>query len=74
MQNNPSNNDPSIKIITNKSPLYQAISLSLKYIKLLLDSLPHSFGVDKDLSLSKDNMKDILYIPLYKKSLFSLIF
>ncbi|KAG4093747.1 hypothetical protein H8356DRAFT_1329013 [Neocallimastix lanati (nom. inval.)] len=39
-------------------------SLSLKHIGLLLDSLQYCLSVDTDLSLSKANMKDIIYKPL----------
>ncbi|KAG4094631.1 hypothetical protein H8356DRAFT_1360514 [Neocallimastix lanati (nom. inval.)] len=45
-----------------------ASSLSLKCIRLLLDSLPFRFVIDSDLSLSKANMKDI-----YKTDFFSVI-
>ncbi|KAG4106985.1 hypothetical protein H8356DRAFT_1359478 [Neocallimastix lanati (nom. inval.)] len=39
-------------------------TLSLKCIRLSLDSLSYLFWVDDDLSLSKTNKKDIPYIDL----------
>ncbi|KAG4105031.1 hypothetical protein H8356DRAFT_1337795 [Neocallimastix lanati (nom. inval.)] len=52
----------------------RASSLSLKCIRLLsLNSLPYCFGVDTDLSLSKANMRDILFTPFYMMGFFSVI-
>ncbi|KAG4108682.1 hypothetical protein H8356DRAFT_1365698 [Neocallimastix lanati (nom. inval.)] len=39
--------------------------------RLSFDSMLYSFGVDVNLSLSKANMKDILYTPLYTTGSFS---
>ena len=49
-------------------------SLSLKRIKLPLDSLPRRFGVDVDFPLSKVNTIDIPYMLLYTTMFFSVIY
>ncbi|KAG4094337.1 hypothetical protein H8356DRAFT_1428039 [Neocallimastix lanati (nom. inval.)] len=41
------------------------------FFKLIRHSLSYCFDVDADLSLSKVNMKDILYTPHYTTSFFS---
>ncbi|KAG4089305.1 hypothetical protein H8356DRAFT_1055002 [Neocallimastix lanati (nom. inval.)] len=51
----------------------RASNFSLKHIRLSLVSLLYRFNVVKDLSQSKANMKDILYMPLYTTGFFSVI-
>ncbi|KAG4108510.1 hypothetical protein H8356DRAFT_1415862 [Neocallimastix lanati (nom. inval.)] len=53
-------NSYSLRCTDNK-----AFSLSLKCIKISIDSSSYLFGVDEDLSLSKANMKDISLTPFY---------
>jgi len=53
----------------------RASGLSLKRIRLSLDSLPYHFGIDGVLSLSKKaNMKDLPFTPLYTMGLFFFFF
>ncbi|KAG4107487.1 hypothetical protein H8356DRAFT_1332902 [Neocallimastix lanati (nom. inval.)] len=49
----------------------RASSLNVKDFHCILC---HIFSAKKDLSLSKVNMKDILYMPLYTTGFFSMIY